>query len=278
MNRPFDSLFDVSESVAVITGGLGQLGAAYTQAFLDRGGRVAVLDVHIEQRRAAVDVLADWRGDDRLFVQEADVTDRAVLVKALVSIRERFDATPSVLINNAAIDTPPDTPAAAETGPFEDYPEASWDRVMAVNVKGTFLCCQVFGRAMAEAGGGSIVNISSIYAVVSPDQALYEYRRQAGEVFFKPAAYATSKSAIMNLTRYLATYWAKQHVRVNTLTLAGVFNHQDEQFLAGYTARIPIGRMAMPDDYIGAVLFLASSASRYMTGANLVVDGGWTAI
>lgn len=272
-----DHLFDVSGTVAVITGGLGQLGAAYAAAFLERGARVAILDLDVVRRFPAVDALAPWRDDPALLVLEADVTDRNSLEACHKAILGRLGAV-TVLVNNAAIDTPPDSPAAAETGPFEAYPETSWDRVMAVNIKGTMLCSQVFGAAMAEHGTGSIINISSIYGMVSPDQNLYEYRRMRGEVFFKPAAYATSKAAIFNLTRYLATYWARGGVRVNTLTLAGVFNHQDQSFLDGYSSRIPIGRMALPTDYIGPVLFLASPASAYMTGANLVVDGGWTAI
>lgn len=131
---------------------------------------------------------------------------------------------------------------------------------------------------MARGNGGSIINVSSIYGMVSPDQGIYEFRRQRGEVFYKPVAYSASKSGLYNLTRYLGAYWAKKNVRVNTLTLAGVFNNQDPEFLKGYCGRIPIGRMANPDEYNGAVLFLASNASRYMTGSNLVVDGGWTAI
>lgn len=183
---------------------------------------------------------------------------------------------PHGLVNAAALDSPPGAPVE-DNGPFETYPEASWDRVMAVNVKGTMLCCQAIGGAMAKAGRGSIVNVSSIYGVVSPDQRLYEYRRGAGDEFFKPVAYSASKSALLNLTRYLATYWAGSNVRVNTVTFGGVFNGQDELFLQAYCARVPLGRMARGDEYNGAIVFLLSDASSYMTGSNLVIDGGWTA-
>jgi len=144
-------------------------------------------------------------------------------------------------------------------------------------VKGTLLCCQVVGAAMARERRGSIVNVSSVYGLLSPQQDLYEFRRQGGESFTKPVAYSVSKSAILNLTRYLATYWAKSGVRVNTLTLAGVFDDQPEEFLEAYTERVPLGRMADAREALGAVVFLASDASSYMTGANLVVDGGWSA-
>jgi NAD(P)-dependent dehydrogenase (short-subunit alcohol dehydrogenase family) len=212
----------------------------------------------------------------RFLFSAADVTDKPSLQQALAEVEQQF-GTPTVLINNAAIDSPPSAPPE-ENGPFEEYPDGSWDKVMDVNLKGVYHCCQVFGGAMAIEGKGSIINVASIYGVVSPDQSLYEYRRQRGETFFKPVAYAVSKSGILNLTRYLAVYWAKKNVRVNTLTIAGVFNNQEQAFLDSYCRRIPVGHMANPDDYNGAVLFLASPASRYMTGANLVVDGGWTAI
>jgi NAD(P)-dependent dehydrogenase (short-subunit alcohol dehydrogenase family) len=148
---------------------------------------------------------------------------------------------------------------------------------MEVNSKGVFLCCQVFGGAMARAAAGSIVNVGSIYGVVSPNQGLYEYRRQAGETFFKPVAYAASKSSLLNLTRYLATYWGRSGVRVNSVTFGGVFNDQDSRFLENYEAHVPMGRMARADEYNGVVQFLLSDAASYMTGSNLTVDGGWTA-
>jgi NAD(P)-dependent dehydrogenase (short-subunit alcohol dehydrogenase family) len=148
---------------------------------------------------------------------------------------------------------------------------------MDLNVKGTFLCCQFVGAAMAQEGRGSIVNISSVYGLLSPVQDLYEFRRQGGEQFTKPVAYSVSKSAVLNLTRYLATYWAKSGVRVNTLTLAGVWNDQPAEFMEAYSARVPMGRMLEAREALGALVFLASDASSYVTGANVIVDGGWSA-
>ena len=129
---------------------------------------------------------------------------------------------------------------------------------------------------MAQAGRGSVINISSIYGMISPDQRIYEYRRRNGEEFFKPVAYSASKSALFNLSRYLATYWGGKNVRVNTLTFAGVFNGQPGEFLEGYCPKVPLGRMARPDEYNGAVIFLASDASSYMTGEQMLIDGGYT--
>lgn len=267
-----DTLFDVSAEVVLITGVSGQLGGEYARTFLRRGARVAGLDI---RPSAESERLAAEFGERYLFAP-VDVTDKASIQAALSKITSHF-GPPSVLVNNAAIDSPPSAPPE-ENGPFEEYPESSWDKVLDVNLKGMYLCCQVFGAAMARENRGSIINIASTYGMVSPDQNLYEYRRKRGEVFYKPVAYAVSKSGVLNLSRYLAVYWAKQGVRVNSLSIAGVFNHQEQDFLDVYCGRIPVGRMAQQNEYNGAVIFLASAASQYMTGANLVVDGGWTAI
>jgi NAD(P)-dependent dehydrogenase (short-subunit alcohol dehydrogenase family) len=259
-----DELFDLSGRVAVVTGGLGQMGRVYTDGLAARGMRVAVFDVAAE---------SGSDGDVRRF--HVDVTDRASIEAATAQVVADW-GSPHLLVNNAALDSPPNAPPE-EVGPFETYPEASFDEVMDVNVKGVVLCCQVVGAAMADAGRGSIVNVSSVYGLLSPPQDLYEFRRAAGETFFKPVAYSVSKSALLNLTRYLATYWAKSGVRVNTLTLGGIFNDQPQEFLEAYGARVPLGRMAEEGEALGAVVFLASDASSYVTGANLVVDGGWSA-
>jgi NAD(P)-dependent dehydrogenase (short-subunit alcohol dehydrogenase family) len=251
-----DDLFSLQDRIAVVTGGEGQLGREIVRGLEDRGARVAVFDLEADRYRV-------------------DVTDRAAIETAAEEVAREWGA-PHVLVNAAALDSPPDAPAE-EVGPVESYPEVAFDQVMNVNVKGTFLCCQVMGAQMAAEGRGSIVNISSVYGMLSPVQDLYEFRRREGETFFKPIAYSVSKSALYNLTRYLATYWAKSGVRVNTLTLAGVWNDQPKEFLDAYSARMPLGRMADVREVVGPVVFLASDASSYVTGANLVADGGWSA-
>lgn len=268
------NFFNVQDKVVIITGGLGQLGWQFSLALSDRGAKVAIFDVQVDEQKIA-DRFDKRHSDDNLFFLPVDITNRDSLESGLNKVLARW-GEPHALINNAALDSPPNAPIQ-ENGPFETYPERSWDKVMEVNLKGVFLCCQVLGGQLAKAGSGSIINICSTYGIVSPDQRIYEYRTRDGQPFFKPVAYSASKSALLNLTRYLATYWAGKNVRVNTLTFGGVFNNQDEQFLKSYCTRVPLGRMAREDEYNGAVVFLVSDASSYMTGSNLVIDGGWTA-
>jgi NAD(P)-dependent dehydrogenase (short-subunit alcohol dehydrogenase family) len=269
-----DTLFDLSGRVGVVTGGMGQLGAEYAAALAERGMRVAIYDVASEPKAGVAD-LSPALEEGTIRAHEVDVTSRASLEGATEAVVREW-GVPHLLVNNAALDSPPDAPPE-EVGPFETYPEDSFAQVMDVNVKGVLLACQVVGAAMAEAGRGSIVNVSSVYGMLSPPQELYDFRRRGGETFFKPVVYSISKSAILNLTRYLATYWAKSGVRVNTLTLAGVFADQPREFLEAYRTRVPLGRMAEAREAVGALVFLASDASSYVTGANVVVDGGWSA-
>ena len=269
-----DPIFDLEGRVAVVTGGMGQLGAGLAAGLAERGMRVAILDLETEPRVGAAG-LATWLEDGTIRVHACDVTDRAT-VEAALDLVEADWGVPHVLVNAAAIDAPPDAPAV-EVGPFEDVPLDSLERVVHVNVLGVVVCCQVIGGAMARAGRGSIVNVGSIYGLLSPDQGLYDFRRAAGEEFFKPVAYSVSKSALLNLTRYLATYWGRSGVRVNTLTPHGIENGQPEPFVEAFASRSPLGRLMDVSEALGGVVYLASDASSYVTGANLVVDGGWSA-
>ena len=272
-----DPLFSLADRIVIVTGGLGQIGSAMVKALHERGARVAILS-----RSASVDTarpsLGEIATDPRISLHAADITDRASIDRALDVIEGAW-GVPDALINNAGLDTQPSAPPEV-SGPFEEFPEAVFREVVEVNLVGTFLMVQAVGARMRRAGKpGSIVNVGSIYGMVSPVQDIYAYRRErTGVPFIKPVAYSAAKSGIYNLTRYCATYWGRDGIRVNTLTPSGVERDtQDATFKANYTARIPIGRMARADDFNGAIVFLVSAASSYMTGSNLVVDGGWTA-
>ncbi len=276
------SLFDLAGRVVVVTGGLGQLGRQFCDALLAHGARVAALDRELpDQARETIEKKGTVRlraaSPDSLLYIRGDVTDRASLESAREEIEQHFGARVFGLVNNAALDSPPDSDPS-ETGPFESYPLENWTRVFAVNATGPFLCCQVFGASMVQSRAGSIVNVGSIYGILSPDQKLYQYRRDRGETFFKPVAYSASKSALYNLTRYLAAYWGDRQIRVNVVTFAGVFNDQDPQFLERYLPKVPLGRMARESEYNGTIVYLMSDASAYMTGSNVVIDGGFSTL
>ena len=269
-----EDIFSIKKKVFVITGGMGQLGQVYMNAVLSRGGKVAILDI-FDYENSRVSDLIDKSDKDNILYITTSITQKVQIQSAIDEIINKWGKI-DVLINNAALDSPPDAPEE-EVGPFEGYPEESYDQVMDVNVKGTFLCCQIIGKAMEKNKIGIIINISSIYGLVSPRQDIYNFRREDNKTFYKPIAYSISKSSIFNLTRYLATYWSKDNIRVNTLTLAGIFNEQPKEFLDAYTKHMPVGRMAYTQELVGPMLFLASEASSYMTGSNLIIDGGWTA-
>jgi NAD(P)-dependent dehydrogenase (short-subunit alcohol dehydrogenase family) len=272
---PPADLFRLDGQVAVVTGGLGRLGTQYARALTDAGASVALFDVATERSprlRALIDAGA------RLSTHAVDATNRADVDRAVADVVARFGA-PSILVNNAGLGSSP-ADAALETGPFESYPESAWDAMMESHLKSALVVSQAFVAQYREAGltAGSIVNVSSTYGVVSPDQSVYEYRRKDGAKFYKPIGYSVAKSGMLNFTRWLAEYCAPFGVRVNTLVPGGVqeAGHAPE-FVAEYVKRTPLGRMAQDDDYNGAIVFLASRASAYMTGAMLVIDGGWTA-
>lgn len=265
--------FNLDGKVAIVTGALGLLGREHCSALAAAGARVVVTDLNDEGCRALAESLTTAHRVPALGVA-TDVTN-ADSVEALVErVLGNFEKV-DVLVNNAAIDDKFSSETCDESR-FEQYPVERFRRMLDVNVIGTFLCSQRIGRKMAARKSGSIINIASTYGVVAPQQALYR-RADGTQSFFKSAAYPTSKGAVLQFTRFLAAYWGASGVRVNALSPGGVAQDPDPHFQAEYAARTPLGRMAEPADYRGALLFLASSASAYMTGANLVVDGGWTA-
>jgi NAD(P)-dependent dehydrogenase (short-subunit alcohol dehydrogenase family) len=285
-DRMLANMFALDGRVAIVTGALGRLGREYVRTLAGAGARVGAIDL-AGDRSIFDDLIA---AGQRIHVELADLAQKADTDRAVAAIVAALGA-PSVLVNNAGMGS---SPAAAgnENGAFEDYSEAAWDTMIDSHLKTTLFASQAFIRAFRAATGadgppsrfarygetGSIINVSSTYGVVSPDQSIYEYKRAGGATFFKPAGYSVAKSGVLNFTRWLAEYGAPLGIRANTLVPGGVKEdgHAPE-FIAEYTRRTPLGRMASETDYNGAVLFLASHASSYMTGATLVVDGGWTA-
>jgi NAD(P)-dependent dehydrogenase (short-subunit alcohol dehydrogenase family) len=269
---PSDGGFDLNGKVAVVTGALGLLGQEHCRALAHAGAHVVATDLDGPALLTFARRLSEEHGREALGVG-ADVTLGASLDRLRDAVLERFDRI-DVLVNNAAIDDKYAGSGAAGAR-FEDYPIEQFRRMLDVNVAGVFSCCQRLGSVMAARGAGSIINVASTYGIVAPNQDLYRLP-DGSQSFFKSAAYPTSKGAVLQLTRFLAAYWGERGVRVNALSPGGVDNGQDANFRARYAQRTPLGRMARSSDYAGAVVFLASDASAYMTGANLVVDGGFT--
>ena len=264
--------FSLDNQVAVVTGASGRLGPIWIEALLEAGARVAALDLAAARLTEAFEAVLGRAGD---AVQrfECDVTDRRSIESAAESVSSRM-GEPSVLVNNAGIDQPPDSPAGRHA--LDEFPVEQFRKMVEVNLLGTFQVIQVFGELIARRGGGSIINIGSLYASVSPDPHFYAHL--AGDIpFLKSPAYGASKAGVVNLSKFVATHWAARGVRVNTLSPGGVLGGQDEQFKAKYGARVPLRRMAEAADLKGPLVFLASSASSYVTGHELRVDGGFTA-
>jgi NAD(P)-dependent dehydrogenase (short-subunit alcohol dehydrogenase family) len=267
-----DTLFRLDDQMAVVTGACGKLGPVWVEALLDAGARVAALDLAGAPVSAVYTAVAE-RAGDRLRRFDCDVTHRGSIQRAVDALVSQM-SEPAILVNNAGVDQPPDS--GANRSRIDEFPIDEFRRMVEVNLLGTFQVTQEIGGRMAAGGGGSIVNIGSLYASVSPDQRLYDHL--PGDLpFLKSPAYGASKAAVVNMTRYFATLWGSRGVRVNTLSPGGVLGGQDEQFRSKYGARVPLGRMAQPDDLKGPLVFLASRASSYVTGHELRVDGGFTA-
>jgi 2-deoxy-D-gluconate 3-dehydrogenase len=275
MTNIFDK-FNLQDRVAVVTGGAGLLGAEFCRALAEAGASVAVVDLN---EAAAGKVAADLTAaGHRVRAVPADITrpeEGTALVAATLKEFGRLD----VLVNSAALDPKFDPQALAKgltPGRFEDYPLEQWNAALNVNLTGMFLVTQACVQPMLEQGKkGSIINICSTYGLNGPDQRIY--MKDGKRLAYKPVYYTVTKAGVLGFTKYLAAYYMGTEIRVNALTPGGVFNNHDDTFTANYSAKTILGRMARKDEMNGALLFLASEASSYMTGGNVVVDGGWTA-
>ncbi|RPJ23329.1 MAG: SDR family oxidoreductase [Chloroflexi bacterium] len=268
--------FDLSGRVAVVTGGVGLLGAEFCRTLAEAGAAVAVVDLNASASQAVADTLTD--SGYKALALPCDITQpdsvNAVVEKVL-STFGRLD----ILVNSAALDPKFDSEAMTKgitPGAFEDYPLDLWNSALNVNLTGMFLMTQACVKPIIEQGKkGSIINICSTYGLNGPDQRIYV--KEGRRVAFKPVYYTVTKAGVMGFTKYLAAYYAGTEIRVNALTPGGVFNNHEDYFVSNYSAKTILGRMAKKDEMNGALLFLASDASSYMTGNNVVVDGGWTA-
>ena len=267
----YPKLFSLENKVALVTGALGLIGKHHCEALAEAGANIVVCDLDDTKCLEFASTL-----QNKSIGIGSDITKKKNVKELLAKSLKVFGKI-DILVNNAAVNDMFENPQlAAEQSKFENYPLELWQKSLDVNITGMFLCSQIIGSKMAESGSGSIINIASTYGIVAPDQSLYQMP-DGTQTFYKSAAYPVTKGAVISFTRYLAAYWGSKGVRVNTLSPGGVENNQEEYFIKNYKQKTPLGRMAQPTDYKGALIFLASDASAYMTGANLVIDGGWTA-
>lgn len=272
MKYEFSGLFDLTGRVAVVTGGAGILGSVFCRALAQYGARVAVVDLHEQPARELADEICVDHPGQAIGIA-CDVADSAAVDAMMARVVDSLGA-PDILLNNAASKS---DNLEAFFAPFENYEPAEWRRVMDVNLDGVFLVAKAFLGSIAPGRPASIIQTSSIYGLVGADQRIYEGSQYLGVRISNPAVYSASKAAVIGLTRHLAAEWGARGVRVNALVPGGVSSGQNQTFVDKYSARVPLGRMARMEEMVGAVLFLASEASSYVTGHVLVVDGGLTA-
>jgi NAD(P)-dependent dehydrogenase (short-subunit alcohol dehydrogenase family) len=276
MTGIFDK-FDLTGRTALVTGGAGLLGKEFCRTLAEAGAAIVVADLNEDAAIAEAESLR--KEGFRARGIRTDVTDRRSVSRVVESALEAFGRL-DILVNSAALDPKVDPQALAQgatpLGSFEDYPLDAWNAALNVNLTGIFLITQACVAPMlAQGKKGSIINICSTYGLNGPDQRIY--RKEGHPQMYKPVYYSVTKAGVLGFTKYLAAYYMDTHIRVNALTPGGVYHQHDETFVANYSAKTILGRMADKDEMNGALLFLASDASSYMTGANLIVDGGWTA-
>jgi 2-deoxy-D-gluconate 3-dehydrogenase len=268
--------FDLTGRVAVVTGGVGLLGAEFCRTLAEAGAAVAVVDLNASASQGTADALT--KNGYKALAVPTDITQPDSVNAMVAKVLSEFGRL-DILVNSAALDPKFDPDAVKKgmaPGAFEDYPLDQWNAAMSVNLTGMFLVTQACVKPMiAQRKKGSIINICSTYGLNGPDQRIYV--KDGQRVAFKPVYYTVTKAGVMGFTKYLAAYYAGTEIRVNALTPGGVFNNHEEYFVKNYSAKTIMGRMANKDEMNGALLFLASDASSYMTGNNVVVDGGWTA-
>ena len=264
------NLFSLKGKIAIVTGANGLIGKEHCKALESAGAKVVLCDIK--------DFQMDFMKDPNLHMKLIfDITKKNQIINANKKILKKFNKI-DILVNNAAINDMFENPEhSANLSMFENYPLDSWVSSLNVNLTGLMLCCQIFGRDMIKRKKGSIINVASTYGLLGPDQSIYKDENEK-QVFFKGPSYPTTKGGVINFTRYLASYWGKYGVRVNSLSPGGVKNNQSKIFINKYSSKTVLGRMADKKDYWGAIIFLSCDASSYMTGSNLVVDGGWTSI
>lgn len=266
----FYELFNLKNKTIVLTGSSGKLGTRFAHVLSEAGADVILVDLESKNnKRLEKEIIRKYHTTAKAY--QVDISNKSH-VKKFVSEILKSHKKIDVLINNAQF-LPRNHPK--RDAPFEDYPLELWDKSISINLRGLFLCSQEIGRVMLKQKKGVIINISSIYGMVGADQRIYGNSR-----LNSPAFYAVTKGGMVNFTRYLAAHWGRKNIRVNTLTLGGVYDeklHKGKMFVKKYSEKTILGRMAQKEDYDGALLFLASDSSRYMTGSNLIIDGGWTA-
>jgi 2-deoxy-D-gluconate 3-dehydrogenase len=269
--------FDLSGLTAIVTGGTGLLGTEFCKALASAGANVAITDINQQKLGKTLTTIQQDFPDANLIKLVVDVTNTQSIKKCIQEVCQEYEKI-DILVNSAAIDAKFDKDSKTSNYlKFTEFPENMWAQSISVNLTGTFLMTQAVCRIMEKYQSGSIIHLGSNYGLVGPDQRIYKKNGHSSQSF-KPPVYSVCKAGLIGLTKFMATYYAGTKIRVNMLTPSGVYNNQDKEFVEKYSKNNVLRRMSKKEEYWGALLFLASDASSYMTGGNLIIDGGWTAL